>query len=76
MTEAEFLSNYNEAKKEQREWQKNYDEFERIANNDLAEDLDPNEPETNDGSLSASLFKLQKKSCAERFNRRTQSFRS
>ena len=61
MTEAEFLSNYNEAKKEQREWQKNYDEFERIANNDLAEDLDPNEPETNDGSLSASLFKLQKR---------------
>lgn len=38
-----------------------YHEFERIADNELIENLDPQLPEVNDGTLSASLFKLPKR---------------
>jgi hypothetical protein len=52
---------YDEAKKESYEWRKNYNEYERLADNGLIEDLDENLPEVNDGSLSAALFKLPKR---------------
>lgn len=42
-------------------WQKDFPEFQRLANNDLADDLDETLPEVNDGTLSASLFKLPKR---------------
>ena len=61
MTEAQFSKEYKEAVKERRIWQKDDKEFERLANNELLADLDPNLPETNDGSLAASLFKLPKR---------------
>lgn len=57
----EIYDLYNEAKKESDEWRDNYHEFERIANNELIDNLDPNLPEVNDGSLAAALFKLPKR---------------
>lgn len=61
MTESELLQAYNQAKHEAREWKRDFTEFERLANNELLDDLDENLPETNDGSLAASLFKLPKR---------------
>jgi hypothetical protein len=57
----EIKSLYEEATKEAREWRKNYDEYERLADNGLIDDLDENLPEVNDGSLAAALFKLPKR---------------
>lgn len=42
-------------------WQEDYPEFQRLADNGLMSDLDESLPEVNDGSLSASLFKLPKR---------------
>lgn len=42
-------------------WREGYPAFERLADNDLMDGLDPNLPEVNDGSLAASLFKLPKR---------------
>lgn len=57
----EIHSLYTEAVDESRQWRKDYHEFERLADNDLLEDLDENLPEVNDGTLAASLFKLPKR---------------
>lgn len=61
MDETELKQAYTKAKREAREWQKEYPEYERLANNELLADLDENLPETNDGSLAAALFKLPKR---------------
>lgn len=52
---------YKQAKTESEEWRRDYPELERLADNGLLEDLDEELPETNDGTLSASLFKLPKR---------------
>jgi hypothetical protein len=52
---------YEESKSEQLVWQEDYPVFERLANNDLLDNLDENLPEVNDGSLAAALFKLPKR---------------
>lgn len=52
---------YVESKAEGDVWREDYHEYERLADNDLLEDLDENLPEVNDGSLAASLFKLPKR---------------
>jgi len=52
---------YSKAKSESKLWRKDYHEFERLADNDLIANLDESLPEVNDGSLSASLFKLPKR---------------
>jgi len=49
------------SKEDARQWRKDYPEYERLADNGLIEDIDEYEPETNDGSLSAALFKLPKR---------------
>ena len=50
-----------QAKDESKIWRKDYPEYERLAENGLLEDLDPDLPETNDGTLAASLYKLPKR---------------
>lgn len=50
-----------QAKQEALVWHKDYPEFQRLADNDLINDLDESLPEVNDGTLSASLFKLPKR---------------
>jgi hypothetical protein len=57
----EIYQLYEQAKLESREWREDYHEYERLADNDLIEDLDPNLPEVNDGTLAAALFKLPKR---------------
>lgn len=42
-------------------WQDDYNEYKRLANNELIDDLDESLPEVNDGTLAASLFKLPKR---------------
>lgn len=59
--EKEIYDLYAQAKDESKVWRKDYHEFERLAENGLLEDLDPDLPETNDGTLAASLFKLPKR---------------
>ena len=61
MTAEEFKAEYELAKTEAREWKREYPSFERLANNELPDDLDDNEPEANDGSLAAALFKWPKR---------------
>ena len=51
----------DQGKTEAQIWRQSYPEFERLADNDLLEDGDESLPEVNDGSLSASLFKLPKR---------------
>lgn len=58
---SEIQQLYSKAKSESKIWRKDYHEFERLADNDLISNLDENLPEVNDGSLSASLFKLPKR---------------
>lgn len=52
---------YTQAKAEATEWKRDFDEYERLADNDLIENLDESLPEVNDGTLSAALFKLPKR---------------
>jgi len=59
--EKELYDLYETAKDESKIWRKDYHEYERLAENGLLEDLDPDLPETNDGSLAASLYKLSKR---------------
>jgi len=47
---------YLEAKNESDAWREDYHEFERLADNDLIDDLDPSLPEVNDGTLAASSY--------------------
>ena len=51
----------DQAREESKIWRKDYHEYERLAENGLLDDLDPDLPETNDGSLAASLYKLPKR---------------
>jgi len=57
----EIYSLYTTAKDESYTWRKDYQEFERLADNEIISDLDETLPEVNDGSLAASLFKLPKR---------------
>jgi hypothetical protein len=59
--ESEIEDLYTESKAEGDVWREDYQEYERLADNDLIEDLDENLPEVNDGSLAAALFKLPKR---------------
>jgi len=59
--EKDIYDLYSQAKDESKIWRKDYHEYERLAENGLIEDLDPDLPETNDGSLAASLYKLPKR---------------
>jgi hypothetical protein len=59
--EQEIYDLYQQAKDESKVWRKDYPEYERLAENGLLEDLDPDLPETNDGSLAAALYKLPKR---------------
>lgn len=59
--EQELYDLYADSKSESEQWRLDYHEFERLADNGLLDDLDPTLPETNDGSLSAALFKLPKR---------------
>ncbi len=52
---------YLAAVKEAKVWRTDYPEYERLMNNGLIDNLDETLPEVNDGSLSASLFKLPKR---------------
>ena len=52
---------YIKAVDERQQWQLDYRELERIANNDLPEDLDETLPEVTDGTLAAALYKLPKR---------------
>ncbi len=52
---------YTSATDEALQWRRNYPEYERLADNGLLDDLDPNLPEVNDGSLAAALYKLPKR---------------
>lgn len=57
----EIYDLYTVGKDESKIWRKDYHEYERLAENGLLEDLDPDLPETNDGTLAASLYKLPKR---------------
>ena len=60
--EQELYNLYKEAKDESLVWRKDYQEYERLAENGLADDPGLNDlPQTNDGTLAASLFKLPKR---------------
>lgn len=59
--EKELYDLYEQAKNDSKVWRKDYPEYERLAENGLIEDSDPDLPETNDGSLAASLYKLPKR---------------
>lgn len=59
--EKEIYDLYNQAKDDSKVWRKDYHEYERLAENGLIDDLDPDLPETNDGTLAASLYKLPKR---------------
>lgn len=52
---------YEQAVDEARQWKEDYDEFERLADNEIMAGLDADLPEVNDGSLAAALFKLPKR---------------
>lgn len=66
-------SSYNDAIKEAKVWREPYREYERLANNELRDDLEDNLPEVNDGSLAASLFKLPKRIVPENLSGRVKA---
>lgn len=59
--EQEIHDLYNEAEQQSNIYRKNYPEFERLADNEIIDDLDESLPEVNDGTLAASLYKLPKR---------------
>jgi hypothetical protein len=61
LSQTEVYKAYSDACDEALQWRKDYDQFERLADNGLLDDLDENLPEVNDGTLAASLFKLAKR---------------
>lgn len=52
---------YQQAHDEAYEWRRNYNEYERLADNGLIDDLDETLPETNSGDLAGALYKLPKR---------------
>lgn len=61
LTKDDIKQVWEDSKKEADIWKEDYSAYERLANNDLLDMLDPNLPEVNDGSLAAALFKLPKR---------------
>lgn len=62
LTDEQELSRLRtDSESEAKIWQHSYAEFQRLADNEIIEDLDEILPRTNDGSLSAALFKLPKR---------------
>lgn len=61
ISKEELYDLYLESVQEKHVWQENYPEYERLMNNEIIADLDENLPEVNDGTLSASLYKLPKR---------------
>lgn len=61
LDKSDLKQTYNDSKTEAHIWREAYPAYERLADNDLLENLDPNLPEVNDGSLAAALFKLPKR---------------
>ena len=59
--DTELYDLQEQGKQESTIWRQGYSEYERLADNDLMEGLDPALPEVNDGSLAASLYKLPKR---------------
>lgn len=59
--EKELYDLHTQSTEESKIWRKDYHEYERLAENGLLDDLDPDLPETNDGTLAASLYKLPKR---------------
>lgn len=59
--ESDLKDLYTSAKDESYQWRKNYSEYERLADNELSDDIDDTLPEVNDGELAAALFKLPKR---------------
>jgi len=59
--DTELYDLQEQSKQESTIWRQGYPEYERLADNDLMEGLDPALPEVNDGSLAASLYKLPKR---------------
>lgn len=57
----DIISLHEQSKTEKLVWQKNYSEYQRLADNEIISDLDEALPEVNDGTLAASLFKLPKR---------------
>lgn len=56
LTQKELKDAYFEANKWTEDWQKPFNEYERLANNRLSANLSKNMPKVNDGSLAASLL--------------------
>ncbi len=59
--ESELCELRKDSETEAKIWQRNYHEYQRLADNEIIEDHDEILPRTNDGSLSAALFKLPKR---------------
>ena len=57
----ELLTVLEQSRADAKTWREDYNEYERLADNGLISDLDDYEPEVNDGSLAAALFKLPKR---------------
>lgn len=64
----DLKSTYNDSKTEAHIWREAYPAYERLADNDLLDNLDPTLPEVNDGSLAAALFKLPKRIVNDKIN--------
>lgn len=56
LTPEELNDTYYEAEQHAKEWMKPFDEYERLANNELSPLLAKGMPKVNDGSLAASLL--------------------
>lgn len=56
LTPTELKDSYFESEKWTDDWQRPFDEYERIAGNKLSKALSKNMPKVNDGSLAASLL--------------------
>lgn len=53
---SELKTAYQEAERWTKDWQKPFNEYERIAGNRISKELSKNMPRVNDGSLAASLL--------------------
>jgi len=69
----EIYDIYTEGRQESKIWREDYHEYERLADNGLIDGLDQTLPEVNDGSLSASLYKLPKRIVSSNLKGRARS---
>lgn len=72
----EIGTQYQLSRQESDIWREDYHEFERLANNDLIDDLDESLPEVNDGTLAASLYKLPKRIVSNKLKGRAKAIDS